>query len=61
MKHGFGQVDVTKMSGTFGHVARAGLASGGPVDDALAGVHETPEFGAAPFISFRVPDAALGH
>lgn len=39
----------------------AGLAAPRPLDDALPGVHEPPQFGATPLCRFGVPDAPLSH
>uniref|UniRef100_A0A674GUQ4 Uncharacterized protein n=1 Tax=Taeniopygia guttata TaxID=59729 RepID=A0A674GUQ4_TAEGU len=38
-----------------------GLAAPRPLDDALPGVHQPPQFGASPLGGFGVLDAPLGH
>ena len=60
VEHGFGEVQVAEMARALGHVPRARLAAGGPVDNALPGVHEAPELGSAALIGLGEADAALG-
>lgn len=44
-----------------GGLTGTGLAAPRPLNDALPGVHEPPQFGATPLCRFGVPDAPLGH
>lgn len=59
MEYRFGEIDVSKMAGTFGHITRTGLTAGLSVDDTLSGVHEATEFRAARLHRLREADAAF--
>ena len=56
VEHWPGQLNVSKMSGTGGHVARTRLALRGPIHHPLSGVHEPTKFRATPFHRVRVAD-----
>lgn len=61
MKDWLGEIDVTKVTGTLGHVARASLTAGVPVDDTLTRVHEATQLGPAALHRLGEADAAIGH
>ena len=55
----FREIDVPEVARALVHVARASLASGGPVDGALSGIHKASEFRLTALIDLRVHDAIL--
>lgn len=61
MKDGLGQLNVAKVTRALGHAACTGLAAGGPVNDPLAGVHETPQLGSTTLVDLGVLDAPIRH
>lgn len=61
MKDGLGQLDMTKMSGTFGEIAGARLTTRGPIDDTLPWIHQAAQLRPSILINFRKLDAALGN
>ena len=54
MKNWFGEVQVTEVTGTLGHVPRAGLTPGGAVNSPLPRVHEAAQLGPPALIGFRI-------
>lgn len=61
VKHGLGQINVTEMAGTLGHVPGTRLAPGIPVDHTLTRVHEPAELRPPALHGFGKPDTAFGH
>ena len=60
MEDGLGQVDVAKVSRALRHGAGAGLTPGGPVNGALARVHQAAQLRASALVGLGIPDAPLG-
>ena len=54
MEHGFGELNVTEMARTGGHVASTRLTLCGPLDYPLSGIHETTQLGPTTLHGIRV-------
>ncbi len=54
MEDRLGQVYVSEMAGTLGHVAGAGLAAGGAVHRPLTRVHQAAQLGPPALVSFGI-------
>jgi len=61
VKDRFGELEVSEVSGTLGHVAGARLAPRVSVHDALSRVHQPSELGPSALVRLRVADPALRH
>lgn len=61
MKDGLGQIDVTKVTGTFGHVTSTRLTTGGAVNDTLPRIHQTAQFGPPSLHGLGELHPTIGH